>query len=285
MPEYRCSPCGFLSEKKTDLTRHLATAKHCETVAVNAVNEFVCSNCGNSFSRSSGLSRHKKTCYEGIIKDLETNIIKEDCEKLKKEINRLQKQVTTYETMLKSITTPQIANYFNYICTTFPNPPVLLSQKTHNSIHTAKSMSLIEVIIMYYDNKTLINFIGDYIVGLYKKKEPADQSMWSTDISRLTYIISESCNKKESTWAYDKKGLKIKKIVIEPTLQYIKNTLYNFCQENSTAKDGPEFHQLKGALEIIPMINSGSLADDITRYIAPEFAIKINEADIKTIKF
>ena len=47
---------------------------------------------------------------------------------------------------------------------------------------------------MYFSDNKLVSFIGDYIVKIYTHKEPKNQSIWTTDISRLTYIISESCN-------------------------------------------------------------------------------------------
>lgn len=287
MPNYNCDLCNFKSNRKTDHSRHIKSKKHLENVSQTTIthiaapdanptdtfteNVYVCSNCNNKFTRSSSLTRHKKVCVDTIIKDTKVT-------QLEKENERLLKQVETYESMLKSITSPQIVNYFNYICTNYPNTPALISQKSHVGLLEAKTMTLVEVIIMYHNNKTLANFIGDYIIKLYKKEEPKNQSMWSTDISRLTYIISESCGKdKSNMWAYDKKGLKIKKIIIEPALQYIKDVLFEFCQENSTAMDGPEFQQLKGALEIIPTINNGTLADEITKYIAPEFVVNTND--------
>ena len=56
--------------------------------------------------------------------------------------------------------------------------------------------------------------------------------MWSSDIARLTYIIS-SCATQGTSWTYDKKGSQMKKIVIEPALNYIRKYCYDFCQNNS----------------------------------------------------
>jgi hypothetical protein len=53
-------------------------------------------------------------------------------------------------------------------------------------------MTFIDVIAMYHYDKKLVHFIGNYIIKIYTHKEPKNQSIWTTDISRLTYIISQS---------------------------------------------------------------------------------------------
>ena len=47
-------------------------------------------------------------------------------------------------------------------------------------------MSCMDGIYLYFSDNKLVSFIGDYT-----HKEPKDQSIWTTDISRLTYIISQ----------------------------------------------------------------------------------------------
>ena len=294
MTKYNCVLCDFTTVRKTEYTRHLDTKKHKEKVTQNTIRTYnvpnvyntekvyKCTFCENIYSSSSALARHKKACSEKDKLINNESIKDKEIERLQKELLSKDKQVETYEILLKSLTSPQTINYFNFICTTYPNPPALEGKKSYVSLLEAKTMTLIEVLTMYHNAKTLMNFIGDYIIKLYKKEEPSEQSMWSTDISRLTYIISESCKVKGSTWTYDKKGSKIKKLIIEPALNYIKEQLLKFCRENSTATEEPEFSQLKAALEIIPMINNGTLADEIAKYIAPEFYV--NQSDKSEIK-
>ena len=54
-------------------------------------------------------------------------------------------------------------------------------------------MTLIDVISMYHYDGRLVSFIGDYITKAYTYDNSKNQSIWSTDLSRLTYIINESC--------------------------------------------------------------------------------------------
>lgn len=291
--KYSCIHCNYETNRKPDITRHTKTKSHLQKVDQVEIesklnpkhiqhesNKFLCTYCQNTYSTQSNLSKHMKKCTkkiiaekDNLIKNTEMIILKEKLYILEKELNSKDKQIHTYERMLQSLTTPQTINYYNYISSTYPNPTLLDSKKSYVNLLEAKTMTLIEVIVMYYSNGKLANFIGDYIIKNYKKKEPKDQAMWGTDVSRLNFIISESCKDNTNIWSYDKKAVKIKKIVIEPALQYIKSELYEFCQENSMMTDESKLNQLKVSVEIMTIINNGSLANDIIKYIAPEFAI------------
>lgn len=135
---------------------------------------------------------------------------------------------------------------------------------------------------MYYDDNKLVQFIGDYLVKEYLNKEPTKQSLWTTDLSRLTYIISEA-RKNGNIWSYDKKGVQTKKIIIEPILQYIRNELYNYCQKKGGSTKAHILKKMIAANTIIQSIDNGELLDKINKYIAPEFSMKTN-ADLSLLK-
>lgn len=313
MSKYNCQICVFESSNKTDYNRHNRTKKHKEKVTQvrikNATppddtprhtieneldvskleNQHKCKYCNNIFTRSSSLTRHMKSCAEIAVKiriQEKEEIIKEkdfvikdtELTSLKKEITQLHKQLNTYETMLKSFSTPQTINNFNYICNNYPDTPALEGQKTYDNLIESKKLTLMDVISMYYYDKKLVVFIGDYIVKYYKKDEPKNQSMWATDVSRLTYIIRESCKKNGNIWAYDKKGCKTKKLIIGPALNFIRENLIKFCQENGGRTETNILKQMIAAAGTIEMIDNGELANDISRYIAPEFAVNQIEA-------
>lgn len=305
MVKYICESCKYETDKKTDYSRHNKSKRHLEKVEEMPIHTqsipkvyldknkvYNCIFCENIYSNSSALSRHKKACelkdkllkekHELISeKEKETNIVNiktehmaEKMELLEKEIKQLHKQVNTYETMLKAMSTPQTINNFNYICNNYPDTPALEGQKSYTNMIESKKLTLMDIISMYYYDKKLVPFLGDYIIRLYKKEEPKNQSLWTTDISRLTYIISESCKKKGNIWTYDKKGSRIKKVIIEPILTHIRENLVKFCQEHGGTVESHILKYLIAANGTIELIDSGELANDITRYIAPEFAVK-----------
>ena len=45
-----------------------------------------------------------------------------------------------------------------------------------------------DTLVYNYENKNLHKYLGDFIIGHYKKDNPSEQSMWSSDVSRLTYL-------------------------------------------------------------------------------------------------
>ena len=108
--------------------------------------------------------------------------------------------------------------------------------------------------------------------------------MYSSDVSRLTYIIRESCKKGKNVWSYDKKGAKTKKIIIEPALQYIRNKLLEFCRDNGGSTDIYSLKHMTAAVSIMGLIDSGELATDIVKYIAPEFTVEYLDNDHLTIE-
>jgi len=298
MSKYSCDICSFFTRNKTDHNRHIKTKKHLEKVKQSkkhtsdipkayqkhtskstSKNKYICPFCENTYCNSSSLARHKKVCgeKEEIIKDKNNDLIQKENEMLKKQFEDYKKQVTnqltTYEKMLSSLSTPQAITNYTYISNAYPNTLALEGRKSYANLLESTERTLMEILTMYYKDKRIISFIGDYIIKYYKKKEPKDQSMWSSDITRLTYIIS-SCAAQGTYWSYDKKGTQMKKIVIEPALEYIRKYCYDFCQNNSNKTTSKILEQMIAANEIIQYIDSSELANDIVKYIAPEFSVK-----------
>ena len=317
MVKYICELCKYNTTRKTEYSRHISTNKHLQKVT-DGTNDtqsipkvypnnttkksriYKCIHCHNTFSNASSLGRHKKTCADSKLKDNEVVALKKENERIQKEAKEkeeiLRKQLDTYEQLLKSMTSPQTINYFNYITTNYPNAPALESQKCYKNLLESKVSTLVDIITMYYYDNKLVNFIGDYLIKVYTHKEPKKQSIWTTDISRLTYIISQkTClnnslkestknNKNVNIWSYDKKGSKTKKIMIEPVLQYIRDQLFKYCQVNGGNSKASVLKKLIAANEVIQIIDNGELLDKINKYIAPEFSVKHGDEKNTLIK-
>lgn len=137
---YTCETCNYKTDRKTDINRHNQSSRHLEkniiehtqniahsshsisTASTAKEIQFECDSCHLKFTRLSSLTRHKKVCMDNKVdKILTTNKIST----LEKENEKLQKQVETYETMLKSLTSPQTINYYNFINANYPNTPAL----------------------------------------------------------------------------------------------------------------------------------------------------------------
>ncbi len=312
MTKYNCTHCNFHTNRKTDYSRHVESTKHKQKVQEtnDAVNDsqqvvdqeetaqFQCMHCKNLYSLQSSLSKHMKTCSQKVIdeiiqeKDIAT--MKNNQEQkdlfishLLKENERLNKQVDTYAELLRTAYTPPTVNNFTYINTTYPKPRAIGQLESYKPIHEAKTMSLISVLQMYHEQGTLCQFIGNFLVNAYAKKDANDQSIWSTDISRLTYIISELQESGKIKWVIDKKGIKTKKYVINPLLQYLRDEMSKYILKYSNSTEDSVISKLKAITEMFVLIDKDILANEVIRYMAPYFAvttIKDSEPKIKQIE-
>lgn len=301
MVKYECVLCDFSTTRKTEYNRHIKTKKHlqkvkqddklsitCPTVVQQNPTKFKCKYCENVYVSQSSRSKHMKNCINNVsniitkekdneIKDIKLQTLENEIKRVQQEAKEkeeiLKKQLFTYEQLLKSMTSPQTINYYNYITQSYPNAPALEGQQTYKNLLESKISSLMDIISMYYYDNKLVSFLGDYLIKLYTHKEPKKQSIWTTDISRLTYIISES-NKDGNIWSYDKKGSKTKKIMIEPLLQYIREQLFEYCQVNGGSSKANILKKMIAANQVIQLIDNGELLDKINKYIAPEFSVK-----------
>jgi len=306
MVQYTCELCSFISINKTNYNRHLLTKGHLEKVN-NSTNDthtipkvyptekhiiYKCIHCDNIFSNASSLGRHKKTCSKSKLKDDEVKILKQQIiekDKLyKKQIKEIKdnfnKQLESYEKLLTSVTSPQNVTNYNYILSNYLNVPALESKKSYANLLETNIMTLVDLIIMYYEQGRLVTFIGDYLVKEYLNEEPEKQSLWTTDLSRLTYIISEACKKNKNIWSYDKKGVKTKKIMIEPLLKYIRNELAKYAEDNSNSIETIMLKKLASIIQIINEIDGNLMIDKINKYISPKFIVKQNSIDFPMIE-
>ena len=298
MSKYTCDYCTISTGNKKDYNKHLLTKKHKSKVllSTNTIptdphasptlpleqKSYICLNCNNSFARSSGLSRHKKTCMETIIINNEVENLKKETDLLKQQVKQYEKRMDTYEEMIKTLTCPQTINNITFLINSYPDAPVLKELPSYGHILDAKSMSIADVMIMYHETKKLDKFIGDFIVKSYKKDKPGEQSLWSSDISRLTYIINEASKNGGTMWSYDKGGVKLKECVVEPVLNYLRKELFKYYQKNAMKTEIYMIKKKMAINEIIMVIDNDTLANNIVRYIAPKFSIN-NKNKIKTL--
>ena len=289
MPNYECKLCGFNSPNKKNYNNHISTIKHKSKVllSTNTIptdphasptlpleqKSYICLNCNNSFARSSGLSRHKKTCMETIVINNEVENLKKENARLQQQLGRTEKRMDTYEEMIKTLTCPQTINNITFLINSYPDAPVLKELPSYGHILDAKSMSIADVMIMYHETKKLDKFIGDFIVKSYKKDKPGEQSLWSSDISRLTYIINEASKNGGTIWSYDKGGIKLKESIVEPVLNYLRKELFKYYQKNAMKTEIYMIKKKMAINEIIMVIDNDTLANNIVRYIAPKFSM------------
>jgi len=173
---------------------------------------------------------------------------------------------------------------FKYISTFFKNPQPLEEIKDMTSFRNktkfTNNSALVLHLIHELKNKSLANYIADYIVSIYRKDDPQEQSIWITDVNRMNYYISQLVDNDTKEWHSDKNGVKIIEIVIRPLLTYILPFLKDFVKNYTIKTDGGNLtgeqremflDYQKHAVKIITLIDNYSLEKDIIRSMAPKF--------------
>jgi len=162
-----------------------------------------------------------------------------------------------------------------------------------------------ERLLHIYDGKEFANYITNIIVKAYKKDDPAEQTFWASDVSRLIYIVRSTFNQKDE-WVYDKKGLIIKESIIDPLLEEVNNIIIKYHKYmedrylHSTIKQESDYYMekipiLKVAEKLInDFKNRQSVKNQIIRVLAPKFYLdrdiekdknKKNKPIIKQIEY
>jgi hypothetical protein len=154
-----------------------------------------------------------------------------------------------------------------------------------------------ERLLHIYERKDFANYICSIVFKAYKKDDPAEQTFWASDVSRLIYIVRSTLNQKDE-WVYDKKGLIIKESIIDPLLNEVYDiiTKYKKYMEDkylhSTIKEESDYYMsklpiLKVAENLIKDFrNRQSIKNQIIRVLAPMFFLDrdIDKDKYKIIK-
>lgn len=306
---YSCKTCEYETEVCSNYKKHLKTVKHINIVnklsKVSVKNEdnreipkkYICIKCQKSFNQASSLSRHKKECTikidaniienknftEALAKHnhelIETN--KKMQEKVYEMIERENKYLKTLVneagTMVKSS-----INALSFATKYYTKTPTLQELDDYEELCPDEDDCLLVDTFIFYQRESIIaKYLGDFLIKMYKTTKPENQSMFSADVSRLNYIVRLVCgsnNKPE--WCKDNNGIKIKNTIIIPMLKHIKKkiTVYTKTKgkEISNCATGEIIeivNKMGIASQISQDIDTGLIADNIIRYIAPHFSM------------
>lgn len=266
----------------------------------------ICQYCNNNFSRPDGLAKHMKSCFnklqkehalEDKIKTLNAKLLqsqtenkhyKKETEHYKAETKHQQAETDYYKQLLREAggLVKKSVSSLTFIVDNYNGAPPLQMLSIKNIDFNGTEKKIVENILSAYKHKTIGKYLGDYIVKIYKKSDPKDQSIWNTDDNRLTYIIKELMHNNSSNWIVDKKGLKTKEYLINPLLTHIKELLISYQSNLVIPNLGHNSIELEFMLEnskiIIELMNSiddGGVSRDILRHISTH--LKFNTKSIE----
>lgn len=142
-----------------------------------------------------------------------------------KMISMLTKENDFHKSIMMSLNangTNKNINTLTFITNSYDSAPPLIFEQEKLSF-LSNSQNAIDVLIKHFLDGSLNKLVGDAFVTVYKKEDLKTQSVWSSDVSRINFLVREyvkdPCNK--NMWLVDKKGAKVKTIIIEPLVQQL----------------------------------------------------------------
>jgi hypothetical protein len=292
---YNCNDCKYSTNINSNWNRHIKSKSHIliKTTTEEKIND------------------SNKTQFDSIIK-----FQQEQIELLKKELNEYKQK---YENIIEKNDDFQkdiirgsgkiisdSMNTITFLSLKRQNAPYLetINNKKVNKILTEneyikkqiendpkhKATHIVEKLIYEYENDTLCEYFRDIIEKIYKKKNPEEQSFWSTDVQRLVYVIKDIIDN-ENKWVYDKDGVKIKERIITPIFNNVYELLQKYILKTSDKIDsiykpltGTELdikvkYRIK-AINLQKEIKNKKLHKKLLKLIAPIFYL-----NKKTIKY
>jgi|688.fasta_scaffold299078_2 hypothetical protein len=286
--EFYCTRCKYKTNDRSHYNRHIKTRKHIDLEDIEKlqynynsdINKYIC-ECGAEFSHRSSLSRHKNNkCDTNSTNQNSDFCLQIENKLLKQLVNKyenLNNQLLEYVKSNKIINNTYNISVKNYVQQNYPDAPPLEELTTYETIKYEDD-DFIDTLVYNYNGNSLHKYLGNFIIKYYKKDNPAEQSMWSSDTSRLTYIIKELLSNNKSIWNHDYKGVKTKNYIITPLLEYIKeyideywiNHLDNY--KTMSLDELNKFNNIyKSIYKIKKDIELDIIGNDIVRYIAPYF--------------
>ena len=292
---HKCELCNYTSTDKSNFNKHMKSVSHTKKLASVSVPEkriYTCV-CEQTFVHASSFSRHKAKSCPKNQPIAETKELKEEITVLKSNLKHNTDVITK---LLELVSTGQLVNTntnshntthntYNisvktYIQQKYPNAPPLKCIDDYSKL-TYKDYKLMDTLVYNYNNSNLHKYLGNFIVSYYKKDDPSQQAIWSSDTSRLTYLISELLINNKSVWNHDYKGTKIKECILTPLLEYVRESIDEFFDSIEIKKNKKqdiseieaEFAYRNSIAKIAEMIDNNILVDNILKYITPYFSI------------
>ena len=294
--KYECKKCNYETKNRKEWYEHNRTQNH-----INKEN--YCTYCDRVFTRIQNLERHEKTCKfkkkieeeraiiiaesNNKLKDLEIKMLNDKVEYIEKynnkTINILEQENKNKNKIIENagnIVDKSIST-IAFLTQNYNKAPLLKPLEDYSFIEDEKI--LIENIIYHQKKTNLHEYLSKFLVNIYKKENPEEQSNWNSDTARLNYIIRDLVGN-DTIWINDKKGIRTKNRIILPFLKYIKNTISQKMEDlhelisvtNSQRNKENMLRDMEILSQIISNINSKQLEEKLNKTIAPEFFFDIN---------
>ena len=178
---YHCDLCDYTTKDKGNFSHHKKSKKH-----LSKIND-------NKMDYVEKIKKENDELKQKLLeKEFKEKLLEKENEKLEA-INKIYQEQSAKSINNTQNNTINIGT-LNYINEHFKDAPPLekITNFVINGIDTGDEdqyEKLITNAIYHHNNKNLHTYLGDHIVSTYKKKNLNEQSIHTTDTSRLNYAI------------------------------------------------------------------------------------------------
>ena len=267
---WECKLCNYITKLSADYKKHINSETH--ILLENKRNEI----------------KHKRK--ENRLK--KETLMYEKLEIIDKKLDKLDKieknQIETIKNV-KKIT--DYIEFLNKYCSD-AEPLTLLTQEEVDEIlkfHKYKNEEFEEMIIYSIKNKNLHIKLGDLILEKYlNPKDLTKQNIWTSDISRLIYLILQTIGEQKN-WVRDKKGELFTELITNPIInkitkimtKYSKHKLDNYDDSYEKNDENAEMLYNLQAIKNLKLPNyCDELKKNILKHMASKFSISIKKDEM-----
>jgi len=210
---------------------------------------------------------------ENELKDLFKSVLNKSNVLLNKSNDTIQKSTEA----LKIVST----NAIKYANSKYKDAPVLKKIENFdiNGVnYKTDKETFIEILIEQTNRNKFEKLLGDHIVSVYKTNNPEEQSIHTTDCSRLNYIVKQliiDANDGSSDWKIDKTGIMICSKIIKPLvnkcLSILEKQFYKLTKQLDYVCDSSFCKKYGRLCQTLYTLHKSDLEGDINKYIAPYF--------------
>jgi hypothetical protein len=274
---YKCEKCHYETTKKTDYRKHLTTLKHLESMTIDKQYKCVC---GNTYTKSQNLSRHKKSC---------TFEEKQSMHALPSELNPdviLKFMMQSQEVMMELVKSNQEvvkyagSNHHNSTTTTTNshnnnkfNLNFFLNETCKDAMNIQEFIENIKVTfdeLMTIGDAGFVSGVTDILVKRLRDLEVEKRPIHCTDSKRETIYLKDN-----NAWNKDDKGKSQLKRMIEKIEYKNVAALHNWCGENPDSNiNNTPMNLLRDKIYLGTLRGDDKTREKIIRHISKEVTIE-----------
>ena len=292
---WTCELCNYETSYSSNYYKHLRTSAH---ISLFNNKKKVSENRKKNklkneilfYNKLNFINKNVKTIkYEQIKTNEYVKIISDEQNKISDNIKIIKEEQIKTNNGVKKLT--DYVKFLNIHCKD-AEPLNLLTDKEIEEILDLDNYNeneFEEMLIKYYKSKNLYIKIGELILKKYlKPNDPRQQRIWTSDISRLIYLILQMVGDQKN-WVRDKKGVIFTELITRPIITKIIKIMSEYGRKILTKFDVKDEDYIENSIildnvQIAENISSKfyceQLEKDVIKFTASKFSVAIKKEEI-----